>query len=189
MIAQNPLVLESIISENSSRFYVIARRIAYKLCGRYHDSEDVAQESLLKLWNARENFDSSRNGTNIKAVEKFLYSIVVNSAKDLLRFRNRRMAFSYTYDDTSCDNNFLAVVNDPTCSLNIDERNDYLARRIDELEPTYREVIKLRAKGLKCRDIANNLKIPEGTVKSRLHQAKKQLREIVEKDEMIEFLT
>ena len=189
MEAQNPFVLESIIIENYSAFYTVARRLAYKLCKRYHDSEDIAQESLLKLWNARERFDPNRNGINIKAIERLLYIIVTNSTKDHLRSRVRRMAFSYTYDDSSGDNSWLTTINDPACQLTIEERNDYMRRKIDELEPTQREAIKLRAQGLEYGLIANELKIPKGAVKSRLHQAKKQLKEIIEKDGMAASLT
>lgn len=55
-------------------------------------------------------------------------------------------------------------------------------RAIDELEPDFREVLILRdVEDLSYEEIASITGLPDGTVKSRIHRARAQLRVIVEK--------
>ncbi|MFI5974915.1 RNA polymerase sigma factor [Streptomyces sp. NPDC051452] len=61
-----------------------------------------------------------------------------------------------------------------------------VARGLDELPATHRQVVVLRFfADLPVRDIAGELGIPEGTVKSRLHTAVRALRERLHEDEVV----
>ncbi len=63
--------------------YDVIYRIAYKWCGNQADAEDVSQEACVKLARALDSFDFR------SAFLTWLYTLVINTAKDWLRSRHR----------------------------------------------------------------------------------------------------
>lgn len=143
-------------------------RLCISLCRNIPDSEDLFQETWLKVMRKYGQYDESR------PFEKWLFSVCVNTYKDSRRlfWRKRQMQF------TSGEEKDFFLNSIPDCSnSNVD---DYIALRkcVDHLPSKQKIVIHLiYFKDLTESDVAEILKIPVGTVKSRLHKAKKLLRE------------
>jgi RNA polymerase sigma factor (sigma-70 family) len=129
-----------------------------------HDAEDVVQESFMKAYRALETF---RGGD----ARVWILSIVRNAALDLLR-RNKAGDLSVGDDlpepaDTSPD---------PERTLLDQSRRQHVRQAISRLAPEFRETLVFREiEGLSYKEIAGILKVPMGTVMSRLSRARTML--------------
>ena len=149
-----------------------------------HDAasaHDVVQETFLKVWNHADQWDGAG------PFRAWLYSIATHLALNALRTQTRRRevplelprepgdeddpsAFvpAWAIDDASLGPEALVVRA---------ERRAACRRLVASLDDDKRDVIRLvHETGLSIRDAADALDLPEGTVKSRLHYARKQLR-------------
>lgn len=132
--------------------------------------EDLAQETFLKVFRALPNFD--RQGT--ARLSTWILTIASNLAIDELR--RRRVPTEP-----------LSPVDDPPAGATADadaERRrlaEVLRRAIDDLPPEYRAAFLLREyHEFEYTEIASNLQIDLGTVKSRLSRARATLRRSLE---------
>lgn len=127
-------------------------------------AEDLAQETFLKLWNARARYRPEARFTT------FLYTIARRTFLDLCRSERRRGAFAQRLARESSafsDGGMEAARH----------RMDLLAA-LDALPPRLKDVLVLSVmQGLSYAEIAEILSIPVGTVKSRVFTALGFLRE------------
>ncbi|MBI1223155.1 MAG: sigma-70 family RNA polymerase sigma factor [Bacteroidetes bacterium] len=143
------------------------RHFALQLTRNPEDANDLVQETMLKALTYRNRFE---DGTNLKG---WLYTIMKNS------FINnyRRMVKRNTFIDTS-DNSFY-LDQSPGKEENAGERyfiNRDIHRAIDKLPEDLKRTFKLNLMGFKYHEIAEDLGIPIGTVKTRIFVARRQLR-------------
>jgi RNA polymerase sigma-70 factor, ECF subfamily len=140
-------------------------RTALRLCHRQESAEDLVQETMLRAWKA---FDQFQTQTNCKA---WLFTILMNLWNEQHRKPWVRHE-SASHDDFECDQQAVASTSDDRVFV-----NEVLAC-IDRLPEEQRCVLLLSVvEGLALREIAEILKIPMGTVMSRLGRARAALRE------------
>jgi RNA polymerase sigma-70 factor (ECF subfamily) len=133
------------------------KSIAWHIAGNRQDAEDAVQETFVKLYRAIAGF----NGHS--AVGTWLCRIVINVSHDLVRKRKRQS--EWTASESVGESPALAAA---------------LRQALARINPRYRMVFLLyEAEGLKHSEIAAVLEIPEGTSKSWLFEAKKELRRIL----------
>ena len=131
-------------------------RVAFLLVGGRAEAEDVVQDAFAQIELRWARLDNP---------EGYLRRCVVNRANDVLR--RRRL-----------EERFRLLRRDHTEELHADELGDALAR----LSPRRRAAVVLRYyAGLKEREIAEALGVRPGTVKSMLHRALSELREVIER--------
>jgi RNA polymerase sigma-70 factor (ECF subfamily) len=145
--------------------YATSFRTAYFILGNRADAEEAVQEAFLRAWRFR---DSLSSGSDFR---RWLYRVVVNTCNSKLRVeiphRDRR-----TSDDR------LSAV-----STGIDDQGRValshdVERALLDLPVHLRVVIVLRYfVDLSEREIATAIGRPPGTVKSRLHEARRVLAE------------
>lgn len=139
-----------------------AAAYAYAIVGNREDAEDAVQEAALKGYRALASYDRAR------PFEGWWFVIVRNSAKDLLRRRKARPS------TVSIDQADL-----PSGTQDHVERNEALWEAIQRLAPPHQEILHLRYfADCSYREMAASLGIPEGTVMSRLHAARRSLASI-----------
>lgn len=143
------------------------------------DAYDVAQTSFLKAFHSLRYFKAQ------SSFYTWLYSIALNQARNFLRKRKRERDNTYSLDnDENGDplekNADLSDTNraaDPVRQANIAELRKKLQRAISQLSPAHQEVINLcDIQGLSYPEIAKIINISEGTLRSRLHYARRQLQ-------------
>ena len=138
---------------------------AYHLTGNLPDAEDLSQSAWLRALRSLGSF------TARGSFRAWLHEIALNLYRDE---RRRSRSPTVELDSQHADEDPMA---DPE---HVAERGD--ARRelraaLAGLEPEHREVLVLhKIQGLKYREIAQTLRCPVGTVKSRLHYAMAALR-------------
>ena len=157
--------------------------IAYRMTGDYDEACDVTQEAFLAAYKAIKKFKGEARFST------WLYRIVINYSKNRLKqLRSIAKREVVSIDDLGeikkegalCQ----ASANDanPGAQMEKREREAQVQKCITSLDEEYREVLVLRdMQGLSYEEIKAILKIPEGTVKSRLSRARNALKDCLVK--------
>lgn len=141
--------------------------IAYKLTRDNEEANDLIQETLLKAIANREKFS---DGTNLKA---WLYTIMKNTFITNYHRLVKRKTFIDTTDNLHFINSSTHVTeNGAGTALAMDE----IEKAIKRLSYDYKTPFMMHFKGYKYFEIADILNIPIGTVKNRIHIARKELK-------------
>jgi len=147
----------------------IAFRTAYVIAGNAADAEEAAQDGFVKAWRALGRF---REGAPFRP---WLLQIVANEARNRRRSAGRRahLVVRAATEEPSGD-----AAPSPEASLLFAETREALLAAVNELPDDQRTVIALRFfVGLSEQEVADALKLPTGTVKSRSARALERLRE------------
>lgn len=141
---------------------------AMKLTRDYEDANDLLQDTLLKAFTNREKYTE---GTNLKA---WLYTIMKNT----FITNYQKMVRKNTFIDTS-DN--LHYINSLESSTDNSAASSFALNDIENavksLDEAYRMPFVMYFRGFKYHEIADKLNIPIGTVKNRIHIARKELKD------------
>jgi RNA polymerase sigma-70 factor (ECF subfamily) len=175
-----------LFEELVSRHYRGLLNYFYRLSWDRHMAEDAVQEVFLRVYRSRGSYRPSAKFTT------FLYRIAHNYWIDLFRARKTRGPMASL--DTPSQEGTGASLGDripargksPRESAADAESRDRLREALASLTPGLRAVFLLsNEQGLKYEEIGQILRIPVGTVKSRMHEAVRRLRHRLE-DENVE---
>lgn len=174
-IPQLKSILQDIKSGNKASFreffedfYPILCSFAFKFLRTKDKSEDVAQESLVKYWERRRDFD------DMKSVKNFLYVTTRNQCLNMLKQSKRNEDLEQL--KTMGSESFLK-------ETFLDQETFHMVQKaISELPHRQREIIELTLKGIRNPQIALQLNITENTVKTTKRNAFKKLREVLKEN-------
>ncbi|MFM1757014.1 MAG: hypothetical protein RL621_2003 [Bacteroidota bacterium] len=156
------------LSENSD----FLRPFAINLTKDHESAKDLYQETLFR---ALSNKDKYNVGTNIKA---WLYTIMRNIfINDYRKKSKQSTVFDNSPNDFLIDQTNNKVVNDAITNLNLGEVNQL----IYDLPELFRTPFQLYYEGYKYNEIADALNEPLGTIKSRIHFARKILKQKIQR--------
>jgi RNA polymerase sigma-70 factor (ECF subfamily) len=145
-----------------------AHNLARWLLRNEQDAQDVVQEAYLRAFKSFGGF----RGSNGRA---WLLTIVRNTSYTLLK-KNRAVDLTTTFDEE-----IHATQHDsasPAAVLEHAEDAELIGKAMDELPAEFREILTLRhQEGLSYKEIGEIVKIPVGTVMSRLARGRTKLRE------------
>jgi RNA polymerase sigma-70 factor, ECF subfamily len=147
----------------------------YRMVGDRTTAEDVTQEVFLKAYEALPRFRKAA------AFSTWLFRIAHNHCLNVLKERRREVVMGRPADG-SADANPVPQIVDPSASaeevLEQRELQALVHDKLNELTPDYRAILVLRdVQGLSYEEIAAALEIELGTVRSRLHRARGELKE------------
>ena len=153
---------DDVVRDHSARVY----RLAYRLTGNQHDAEDLTQEVFVRVFRSLSTYTP---GT----FEGWLHRITTNLFLDLVRRRSR-----IRFDPLPDDAERLASGDRGPAQLYDDTHFDHdVQAALDDLPPDFRAAVVLcDLEGLAYDEIAATLGIKLGTVRSRIHRGRTQLR-------------
>lgn len=155
---------EHIVMEHSARVY----RLAYRLTGNQHDAEDLTQEVFVRVFRSLHNYQPG-------SFEGWLHRITTNVFLDQVR-RKKRIRMDHMGEESHqyADHNEFSTPERGYEHKNLDHD---IQKALDNLAPEYRVAVVLcDIEGLSYEEIATTLGIKLGTVRSRIHRARAQLR-------------
>lgn len=150
-------------------------RFVYRLVERKDDARDICQETFLRVLDKAGHF---RDGAKFST---WMYQIALNLVRDQARHR-KRWSHVVVPEKGDCDteppsNGARATDELPDALVEHAERASAVQRALDALPAEQREVVLLKEyEGLKFREIAEVLSVPESTVKSRMYLALDSMR-------------
>jgi RNA polymerase sigma factor (sigma-70 family) len=148
------------------------RPFAFTLTRDQESAKDLVQETLFR---ALANKEKYHIGTNIKA---WMYTIMRNIFINNYRRKSKQQTiFDHTANDFLIDTNQVAIANEAIATLNMKE----VQEAIHSLPEIFRNPFLLYFDGYKYHEIADMLKEPLGTIKSRIHFARKLLKTQIER--------
>ena len=175
------------VAEVASGFDVIIQRYKnaivsylFRYVGDHRTAEDLAQEAFLRVFRKIDEYNSTAKFST------WLYTIASNLAKDEFKRRVRHPAGSLDWQtgkgaDTTRNVPQAMESADPSpdAALEKDEMRTAVDRALKELKEDDREILVLKdVQGLAYDEIAQILKLPMGTVKSRISRARLAFKEI-----------
>jgi RNA polymerase sigma-70 factor (ECF subfamily) len=162
---------EILVRENINWIFRICRRWTYSTCR----SEDLTQDVFVKVFQNLHMY-KSESGEFRKWLGRITHNLLVDhyrgSCKD-------RRTFSYDHPSDQMKG-ILSSIASPECSPEVNaeyrEQAAALSAMVRRLDPELREALILRHEhDLSYGEISDRLKLPEGTVKSRISRAKIEL--------------
>jgi RNA polymerase sigma-70 factor, ECF subfamily len=174
-LAGSPQIFETLVRRYERELYNYLRRFL----GNTVLAEDAFQATFMQVHLKGHLFDDGRK------VRPWLYTVATNQAIDIQRRNRRHRLVSLDRVSRSEHQELGALINllssredDPGDQMEQGERKDWVRDAVAALPEQLRTAVGLvYFKGLKYREAADQLNVPVGTVKSRIHSAVKRLGE------------
>ena len=159
-VGGDPKALHQLVEEHARYLH----GTAYAMLGKASDAEDVVQETFLAAFKGIGRFGGR------SALRTWLVGILVRQVALLHRHRRGKLTVGLDERQEQAAGSVGAE------TRKVDERLD-VAQMLERLSPEHREVLILREyDGMSYEEIAAALDVPRGTVESRLHRARQELR-------------
>ena len=150
------------------RYESLVAATVHGMIGFGSEAEDIGQEVFIRFYKAINNFRGEAS------VGTYLTRIAVNLCINELRKRKTRNLFFKPADELKLE------IADSSADGEYDEEREIVQTAIQKLEPKFRSVIVLRLiDGYSTEETAKILKIPLGTVLSRLARGQQKLKKIL----------
>lgn len=157
--------------------------IAYRILGNMEEAKDLAQEVFLTV------FESIKGLKEEAKFNSWLIQITLNHSRNRWKYLKRRKYFNSESLDLPVETENGGVVRqiyDPSDTPDILYEKkmvkQFIQRGLLKLKEDQRELIVLRdIQGFSYEEIGELLCLPEGTVKSKLHRARMDLKEILKR--------
>jgi RNA polymerase sigma-70 factor (ECF subfamily) len=157
--------------------------ISYRMLGNLEEAKDLAQEVFISV------FESIKNLKEEIKFDAWLTQITLNHCRNRWKYLKRRQYFhSDSLDDPieTEEGNMPKAIYDPSGNPEtLYEKKmvqQFIQKGLLKLKEDQRELLVLRElQGFSYEEISASLGLPEGTVKSKLHRARMDLKGILEK--------
>jgi len=158
-------VYEQLVRDNAAGLY----RYAFRLCGRAETAEDLVQETFTEAWRGIGSLrDSAKGRAWLFQILRFRFAHFVRDARRRLQPIDHGDAIEFEPEQPG-DDVLEAIAN-----------RELLQRALDALDETFKEpLLMVLLDGATCRETAEQLEIPLGTVLSRIHRGRAFLREFL----------
>lgn len=172
---ESPATTASVSAKVRAEFETVITKLAYSLkpfamslTRDVEDAHDLIHETVLRALTSN---PISLEGTNVKG---WLYTIMRNIFINNYRRNKRRSALVDTTEDMYAIDNNVADRDMNNGESNIEMEN--IRKAMSELGEEFRKPFMMYYEGFKYKEIALDMSLPIGTVKSRIHFARKALK-------------
>lgn len=143
----------------------------FRLTGCADEARDLLQDAFLRAFEKLDRFHGE------STFYTWIYRIAVNLALSGRRRRKPVLRLNHDADSAPLDPAYDSAESDPSAPLQRAERDRMIQDALNALAADHRAVVVMKEfDGLQYEEIAAMLEIPIGTVRSRLHRARCELR-------------
>ena len=165
---RSPEAFQDVVERYHERLFKVILRIVKNRS----DAEEVIQDTFLKAYRKLDSFQAD------SSLYTWLYRIAVNAAVDLSKKRRRRQHLSFDDEELSLDGLVPSLTAAPDADPEQQELNDLVRQGIHALPERYRVILILREySDMSYEQLGEVLKLPKGTVESRLFRARAKLKD------------
>ena len=159
---------DSVFKELIERYESLVASTVVGMVGKCPEKDDIGQEVFIRFYNSIDKFRGE------SSVGTYLTRIAINLSLNELKRRKRRNLFLIYKSENTGD------IADTTKNNSYSEKNEIVRMAIQKLTLKHRSVVVLRLiDGYSTKETAEILKVPPGTVLSRLARAQIKLKEIL----------
>jgi RNA polymerase sigma-70 factor, ECF subfamily len=179
-IAGDAAAWEEIVQQYNRRIY----NICYRFTGSANDAEDLTQEVFIKIYRTLNTYDLNRG-----AFMTWVTTVTRNLLVDHFR-KARQERMTDSLDTTQSEHEDAIPLGEripdrapaPDSKVQSRETREAVHAALQKLSPELREAVILRdLQDMDYRDIAETLKVPEGTVKSRINRGRGELARLLQR--------
>jgi RNA polymerase sigma-70 factor (ECF subfamily) len=179
-IAGDAAAWEEIVQVYHRRIY----NICYRFAGSADDAQDLTQEVFIKMYRTLKSYDVDRG-----AFMTWVTTITRNLLVDHFR-KTKHDRLTDSMDVPTSEHEDAAPLREriadtaisPDASVQSRETSETVHRALQKLSPELREAVILRdLQDMDYREIATVLKVPEGTVKSRINRGRAELARLLQR--------
>lgn len=166
--------------ELTTEYYSKVYSICYRMLNNTEDAYEQAQETFIKAFKYIKDFKGNC------AISTWLYRIATNVCLDFIRKHKNKKVISIeqnTFEDLQLKDSLVSENPGPEKVAETNAQKQAIKEALDKMNEKNRLVIILRDfMGLSYDEISDTMKVPVGTVKSRINRARNELRELLCKD-------
>ena len=179
-IAGDAVAWEEIVQRYNRRIY----NICYRFAGSADDAQDLTQEVFIKMYRTLSSYDAGR-----AAFMTWLTTITRNLLVDHFR-KTKQERMTESLDGASSEHEDAMPLSDkipdkaapPDARVQSREAGETVHHALQKLSPELREAVILRdLQDMDYREIAAVLRVPEGTVKSRINRGRAELARLLQR--------
>jgi len=153
--------------------------LCYRFTGRAEEAEDVTQEVFIKVFQTLKTFQAAQG-----SFATWLNRVARNHLVDHYRRARKDRVTSSLEDELPAAEQKPSQHMEPTSQVESRERREVLQLALDKLSPDLREAVILRdLQDLDYEEIAQVLRVPQGTVKSRINRGRLELGRVLKRME------
>lgn len=179
-------LIAEVLAGNSAAFGELVTRyqdrlfnVAYRVLDNADDAADVVQDVFVNAYTSLKTFKGDSE------LFTWLYRIAFNTAISFKRRRRGVVRIDAGGEDGGLDPEDRSTDTAPEAGMERTEDERVLAEAMAKLSPEHRTVLVLKdIDGLKYEEIADAMGVPIGTVRSRLHRARLELKSLLDPDEV-----
>ena len=171
---------EEIVQRYTRRIY----NICYRFAGSADDAQDLTQEVFIKMYRTLNSYDVDRG-----AFMTWVTTMTRNLLVDHFR-KTKQDRLTDSLDTTSSDHEDAMPLGEqipdrgpaPDSNVQSREARDVVHEALQKLSPELREAVILRdLQDMDYKEIATVLRVPEGTVKSRINRGRAELARLLQR--------
>ena len=171
---------EEIVQRYHKRIY----NICYRFAGSPDQAQDLTQEVFIKMYGSLKSYDSQR-----AAFMTWMTTITRNLLVDYFR-KSKQERLTDSLDSAPSEHEDAMPLSEripdkgvpPDARVQSRETKEVVHRALQKLSPDLREAVILRdLQDMDYREIATVLKVPEGTVKSRINRGRAELARLLQR--------
>lgn len=171
---------ELLVRQNSRRVY----NLCYRFTGSTSEAEDLSQDAFIKIYRTLGSFDPDK-----AAFTTWMTTVTRNLLVDHFR-RTKQDRVTDSMDESSDGEDDGVRLSDriedqalrPDQRVEVNEKQRMVHQALQQLSPELREAVILRdLQDLDYKEIAAALKVPEGTVKSRINRGRAELARVLQR--------
>ena len=179
-------LIAEVLAGNTAAFGLLVSRyqdrlfnVAYRVLDNADDAADVVQDVFVNAYQSLRTFKGDSE------LFTWLYRIAFNTAISFKRRRRGAVRIDGHGGEGGIDPEDRSTDTAPDASMQRSEDERVLAEAMAKLSPEHRVVLVLKdIDGLKYEEIAESMGVPIGTVRSRLHRARLELRSLLDPDQV-----